>query len=133
MHYAFTPGGCNGNPGNLTDPLQDIANFLLTRGPYAWLGHGWLGCSRDYQVPEQINWDYGEVSAAAAAARRACAALRHSHRSPRPTADGALPRDCAQERRLHARLDEGDRDARLQHVDADDHPQELVGCSLPRH
>ena len=54
--YAFTPGGCSGDPGNLTDPLQDIANFLLTRGPYALLGHGWLGCSRDYQVPEQINW-----------------------------------------------------------------------------
>lgn len=60
MMYAFTPGGCSGDPGNLTDPLQDIANFLLTRGPYAWLGHGWLGCSRTYQVPEQINWDFGE-------------------------------------------------------------------------
>lgn len=59
MHYAFTPGGCSGDPGNLTDPLQDIANFLLVRGPYALLGHGWLGCSRNYQVPEQINWDYG--------------------------------------------------------------------------
>jgi hypothetical protein len=60
MKYAFTPGGCQGDPGNLTDPLQDIANFLLVRGPYALLGHGWLGCSRDYQVPEQINWDFGE-------------------------------------------------------------------------
>ncbi len=39
---------------------QDIANFLLSRGPHAWLGHGWLGCSRAYEVPEQINWDYGE-------------------------------------------------------------------------
>lgn len=27
---------------------------------YAYLGHGWLGCSREYEVPEQINWDYGE-------------------------------------------------------------------------
>ena len=25
----------------------------------AFLGHGWLGCSRTYVVPEQINWDYG--------------------------------------------------------------------------
>lgn len=48
--YAFTPGGCSGNPGNLTDPVQDIVNFQLTRGPYALLGHGWLGCSREYQV-----------------------------------------------------------------------------------
>lgn len=30
------------------------------RGPYAFLGHGWLGCSKKYEVPEQINWDYGK-------------------------------------------------------------------------
>lgn len=59
MMYAFSPGRCGGDPSNLTSPEQDIANFLLTRGPYAYLGHGWLGCSRTYQVPEQINWDYG--------------------------------------------------------------------------
>ena len=23
-------------------------------------GHGWLGCSRDYQVPELLNADFGE-------------------------------------------------------------------------
>ena len=28
--YAFTPGGCRGDPGNLTDPIQDIVNFQLT-------------------------------------------------------------------------------------------------------
>jgi len=60
MAYSFSPGRCQGDPGNLVSPLQDIAGFLLSRGDYAWLGHGWLGCSRDYQVPEQINWDYGE-------------------------------------------------------------------------
>ena len=26
----------------------DLANFLLVRGPHAWLGHGWHGCSLDY-------------------------------------------------------------------------------------
>ena len=36
------------------------SDFLLIRGPHAFLGHGWLGCSRIYEVPEQINWDYGE-------------------------------------------------------------------------
>ena len=41
-------------------PEQDIANFLLIRGPYAFLGHGWLGCSRTYKVPKQINWDFGK-------------------------------------------------------------------------
>ncbi len=50
MAYAFSPGRCGGDPANLTSPVQDIANFLLVRGPYAWLGHGWLGCSRDYEV-----------------------------------------------------------------------------------
>jgi len=60
MTYAFSPGRCQGDPGNLTSPEQDIANFLLVRGKFAWLGHGWLGCSRDYQVPEQLNWDFGE-------------------------------------------------------------------------
>ena len=60
MKYAFSPGGCSGDPGALISPLQDIANFLLVRGPYALLGHGWLGCSRDYQVPPELNGDYGE-------------------------------------------------------------------------
>eukprot|EP00937_MAST-01D_sp_MAST-1D-sp2_P007094 g7094.t1 len=23
---------------------QDVASFLLLRGPYAWLGHNWMGC-----------------------------------------------------------------------------------------
>ena len=50
----------NSEPANLTEPVQDIANFLLVRGPYAFLGHGWLGCSRTYEVPEQLSWDNGE-------------------------------------------------------------------------
>eukprot|EP00912_Choanoflagellata_sp_UC4_P000772 UC4_evm2s485 len=60
LNYAFSPGRCRTDPSHLTDPLQDIANFLLIRGPQAFLGHGWLGCSRQYSVPEQLNWDYGE-------------------------------------------------------------------------
>ena len=31
----------------------DLANFLLTRGPYAWLGHGWLGCSHEWVL---LSW-----------------------------------------------------------------------------
>jgi hypothetical protein len=27
--------------------LQDLAAFLLVRGPYAWLGWGWKGCSQE--------------------------------------------------------------------------------------
>jgi hypothetical protein len=60
MMYAFSPGGCKGDPSKLTDMEQDIGNFLLTRGPYALLGHGWLGCSRTYQMPEQFAWDFGK-------------------------------------------------------------------------
>ena len=112
MHYAFTPGGCKGDPGNLTDALQDIVNFQLTRGPFAWLGHGWLGCSRDYEVPEQFNWDFGEVSSGGREGGGARAALRDSPlRPPLRTAHRALPRDGSQQRRLHPRLDEGHRAA----------------------
>ena len=57
---SFFPGGCGGNPGNLTQFSQDLANFLLVRGPYAYLGHGWLGCSLEYEYPAALNADYGE-------------------------------------------------------------------------
>ena len=73
--YGFSPGSCTGtNPSHLTQPDEDIANFLLVRvprvaprpaavlcltapsgsprhpcppqvrGPYAYLGSGWSGC-----------------------------------------------------------------------------------------
>ena len=28
---------------------EDIANFLLIRGKYAYLGNGWTGCGHFYQ------------------------------------------------------------------------------------
>ena len=57
MMYAFT----NRDPSlaNHTLFTADLANFLLTRGDYAYLGHGWLGCSRDYAFPAELNEDYG--------------------------------------------------------------------------
>ena len=60
--YGFSPGSCTGtNPADLLYMEQDVANFLLVRGPYAYLGNGWLGCSRTYQYPaEQFNADYGD-------------------------------------------------------------------------
>lgn len=60
MMYAFAPGGCRGDPSNLINFEEDLANFLLVRGPYAYLGHGWLGCSRTYAYPDALNADYGE-------------------------------------------------------------------------
>lgn len=38
MMYAFGPGGCRTDPSKLTQFEFDLANFLLSRGPYAYLG-----------------------------------------------------------------------------------------------
>lgn len=34
-------------PGSETAPASDVARFLLTRGPYAYLGTSWVGCEPD--------------------------------------------------------------------------------------
>ena len=59
--YGFSPGSCKGtDPRHLTELQQDLANFLLIRGPYAYLGNGWSGCSVAYPYPAQhFNADYG--------------------------------------------------------------------------
>jgi hypothetical protein len=53
--------GLSGSP-DARDPdlMQDLASFLLIRGPYAWLGWGWVGCSVNYFFPPEFNADYGE-------------------------------------------------------------------------
>ena len=38
----------------LPSPTQDLATFLLTRGPFAWIGYQWVGCvfcSPEIHVP----------------------------------------------------------------------------------
>ena len=60
--YAFAPGGCGGSPDVLPDFDNDLANFLLVRGPYAYLGTGWLGCSHTYLAPAALSVDYGVPS-----------------------------------------------------------------------
>lgn len=62
MMYAFAPGHCSQHEKVIDPPFlkEDLANFLLVRGPYAYLGHGWLGCSHEYVFPEELNVDYGE-------------------------------------------------------------------------
>lgn len=59
--YGFSPGSCHGvDPSHLTEVDEDVANFLLVRGRYAFLGNGWTGCSREYEYPaKQFNADYG--------------------------------------------------------------------------
>jgi len=47
-------------PFPLPAPEQDIATFLLVRGPYAWIGYGWIGCSKPWVRPPGVDIDYGE-------------------------------------------------------------------------
>lgn len=58
MAYGFDTR----DPAELPNLKIDLANFLLVRGPYAWLGHGWRGCSRQYLFPDELNVDYGVPS-----------------------------------------------------------------------
>ena len=45
-----------------TDPNigeQAVAEFLLTRGDFAWIGYSWSGCeSAEKQFPRPVEWDY---------------------------------------------------------------------------
>ena len=57
------------SPGWPTDPAADVARFLLTRGPFAFLGTGWVGCvdgwfqlptyNETYARPAVLDVDYG--------------------------------------------------------------------------
>jgi hypothetical protein len=38
---------------------QDLATFLLLRGPYAFLGFGWSGCGNEIAFPDELRVDYG--------------------------------------------------------------------------
>ena len=57
--------GCS-PPAAPTAFEQDLVNFLLIRGKYAWLGHGWEGCAQPqadagggYPFPPSLNADFG--------------------------------------------------------------------------
>ena len=43
------------------DAESVTAEFLLTRGDYAWIGYGWLGCgaNTDWPYPQEWTQDYG--------------------------------------------------------------------------
>lgn len=61
MLYAFSPGGDDRvHSPKLPFLMHDLASFLLVRGPYAFLGHGWLGCNQDFIYPSILNADFGE-------------------------------------------------------------------------
>lgn len=47
----------------LPSPDQDLAAFLLTRGPYAWIGYGWTGCvdaTHPFTRPASLDTEYGD-------------------------------------------------------------------------
>lgn len=48
--------------GSLLSPTQDLAAFLLARGPWAWFGYGWTGCAdakHPFTRPAALEADYG--------------------------------------------------------------------------
>jgi hypothetical protein len=48
--------------GSLPYPDQDVAAFLLTRGPWAYIGYGWTGCAdadHPFTRPASLDADYG--------------------------------------------------------------------------
>jgi hypothetical protein len=69
ISYEFTPPDRSGG-GRMTSFAMDLGVFLASRGPYAWLGYGWMGCGCGwdgdgkmpcdlYERPEAFNVDYG--------------------------------------------------------------------------
>merc|ERR1712228_953813 len=46
LMYGLACAGDGWDCSELPDFDQDLANFLLIRGPYAWLGYSWKFCSR---------------------------------------------------------------------------------------
>ena len=55
MHEVF-----NATARPLPAVNEDLAAFLIARGPYAFLGYGWIGCTTDYEFPDAWTLDYGE-------------------------------------------------------------------------
>ena len=42
----------------ISNATQLTAEFLLSRGPFAWLGYGWVGCTNgDEERPRPAEWD----------------------------------------------------------------------------
>jgi hypothetical protein len=62
--YGYSPGCPSLDPAHLESPEQDLANFQLVRGPYAFLGSGWQQCSPTliYEYPPQLDADFGTPS-----------------------------------------------------------------------
>ena len=75
VNKALGPGpwspSRNSTPWTLRNEQLDVASFLVARGPWAWLGYGWMGCGcgwenngemdcGGYLRPASFDVDYGE-------------------------------------------------------------------------
>ena len=58
--YAFVLQWTNATQRPLPAVAQDVAAFLVLRGPFAWIGSGWIGCIEDYPFPPELDRDYGQ-------------------------------------------------------------------------
>ena len=61
LFYGFSRIA-HSQPFPLPTPAQDIAMFLLSRGPYAFMGYGWTGCidaHHTFDRPRELELDYG--------------------------------------------------------------------------
>jgi hypothetical protein len=57
--HNLTPNATSGKVYPLMYFQQDLAAFLATRGPYAWLGTQWIGCDIPYESRPEYKVDYG--------------------------------------------------------------------------
>ena len=59
FYNATTMHSLTGDHATLPNFAQDLATFLLLRGPYAYLGFGWSGCNVKFGFPNALKADYG--------------------------------------------------------------------------
>lgn len=61
LMYEFTKRTFH-SPFPLPAVTEDVASFLLVRGPHAYIGYGWIGCNESsdaYPRPPELDVDYG--------------------------------------------------------------------------
>ena len=59
---ATTMHSITGDHVTVPNLAQDLATFLLLRGPFAYLGFGWSGCGQNFfggTFPPSLKADYG--------------------------------------------------------------------------
>ena len=59
VYNATTMHSLSGDHATLPNLMQDLAAFLLLRGPYAYLGFGWSGCNVVTAFPAVLKTDLG--------------------------------------------------------------------------